>query len=49
MDFDTVDKLDQELATMTLLKALPDSYFTLVTTLLMQKDLTQDIVHSALR
>ena len=45
----TVDKLDKELATMTLLKALPDSYSNLVSTLLMQKDLTQDMVHSALK
>ena len=45
----SVDALDKELATMTILKALPDSYNSLVSTLLMQKDLTQDVVHSALK
>ncbi|THH26789.1 hypothetical protein EUX98_g7389 [Antrodiella citrinella] len=45
----SVEKLDKELATMTLLKALPDSYNHLVSTLLMQKDLSLDMVHSALK
>ena len=45
----TVDQLDKELATMAILKALPESYNALVSTLLMQKDLSLDIVHSALK
>ena len=45
----TVDQLDKELATMAILKALPECYNALVSTLLMQKDLSLDIVHSALK
>ena len=45
----TVDQLDKELATMAILRALPDTYQSLVFNLLMNKDLSLDMVHSALK
>ena len=45
----TVDQLDKELATMAILRALPDTYQSLVSNLLMNKDLSLDMVHSALK